>query len=414
MSIAAWAAEAQKPLDWPRFRGPNGDGISPETGLLKEWPQQGPALLWTLEGLGKGYSSVTIVGGNLFTMGDRNVADRESQYVTCFDLTTRKQLWSTRVGPPHGDGSRCTPTVDGPLTYALGTDGDLVCVETATGKLVWSKSFANDFDGRMMSGWRYSESPLIDGEKLVCTPGGADAALVALDKTTGDVIWKCKLPTIGDRGKDGAGYASMIVAEIDGLRQYVQMLGRGAVGVAADDGRLLWSYNRIANGVANIPTPIVRGNHVFVTTSYRTGSALLKLTREGREMKVEEVWFKGPREFENHHGGVVLVGDHLYGGDGQNKGVPVAMHFLTGEIAWKPAALARGSAAVLYADGHLIFRYESGLVALIEATPDEFRVKGQFEPTVKSGPAWPHPVIHDGKLYLRANDTLMCYDVGTK
>ena len=408
------SAEAGKPQDWPRFRGPECTGICPETGLLKRWPDEGPALLWKMEGLGKGFSSVTIVGGKLFTMGDRRIADKESQYVMAFDLATRKELWATRVGAPHSDGSRCTPTIDGSLCYAIGTDGDLVCVETETGKLVWSKSFPNDFNGKMMSVWRFSESPLVDGNKLLCTPGGKSATIVALNKKNGEVIWKSALGDVGERGKDGAGYSSMVAAEIDGVRQYVQILGRGAVGVAADDGRVLWSYNRIANGVANIPTPIVRGNHVFVTTSYKTGSALLKLTRDGDKMKVEEVWFKGPQDFENHHGGVVLVGDYLYGGDGQNKGTPVCLKFLTGEIAWKPAALAKGSAAVLYADGHLIFRYDSGLVALIEATPDEFRVKGQFQPVVKSPPAWPHPVIHDGKLYLRANDTLMCYDVKAK
>jgi len=403
---------ADRPADWPRFRGPNVDGLSPEKGLLQTWPEAGPPLIWKLEGLGNGYSTIAIADGRILTMGDREEGSKETQFVLCFSLAERKLLWATPVGDPHSDGPRCTPTVDGDRTYAVTTDGNLVCLETATGKLAWKKNFRDDFGGKMMSGWRYSESPLVDGEKLLCTPGGQDAAIVALDKHTGAVIWKSALGEIGRKGKDGAGYSSMVAADIDGVRQYVQIMGRGAVGVAADDGRLLWSYNKIANGTANIPTPIVRGNHVFVTTSYKTGSALLRLTRDGNRMKAEEVWFHGPDQFENHHGGVVLVGDYLYGGDGQNQGKPVCLEFLTGKVMWKAKAPGRQSAAVLFADGNLIFRYQDGTVALIEANPKEFLVKGQFSQAVTSGPAWPYPVIHDGKLYLRSKNTLMCYDIG--
>jgi outer membrane protein assembly factor BamB len=367
--------------------------------------------LWKLEGLGRGYSTIAIAGGRLLTMGDRDEGSGEAQYALCYGLADRKLQWSTRVGQSHSDGPRCTPTVDGELTYVIGTDGDLLCLETATGRIRWQKNLPKEFGGRMMSVWKFSESPLVDGDHVVCTPGGPTATVVALQKKTGDVVWRCAVPELGRRGKDGAAYSSMIVADIDGVRQYVQVLGRGAVGVAADDGRFLWGYNKIANTTANIPTPIVRDNYVFVTTSYKTGSALLLLTRAGQRMKVDEVWFHGPDEFENHHGGVVLVGDHLYGGDGQNGGTPVCLDFLTGKILWKAEAPGKRSAAVLYADGNLVFRYESGLTALIEADPREFRVKGQFQEPVKSGPAWPYPVIHDGRLYLRAADTLMCFDV---
>jgi len=398
--------------DWPRFRGKENSGISTEAGLLDAWPEAGPKLLWTVEGLGKGYSTVSIADGKIFTMGDLERDGSEQQFVIALDLATREELWAAPVGPPHRDGPRSTPTVDGELVCAIGTDGDLVCLESATGQLRWRKSFPEDFGGKMMTGWKYSESPLVDGEKLLCTPGGPEATVVALHKRTGDVIWKCAVPEIGGRGKDGAGYSSMIVAEIDGVRQYLQILGRGAVGIEAETGRFLWGYNRIANGVANIPTPVMRGDHVFVTTSYKTGSALLKLTRNGDGMDVEEVYFLGQKEFENHHGGVVLVGDHVYGGSGQNKGVPVCLEFETGKIAWKQEDTAgRRSAAVLYADGHLYFRYEDGVVALIEATPEAYRLKGTFRAAVRNGPGWPHPVIHDGKLYLRDKDALMCYDV---
>lgn len=397
--------------DWPQFHGPNRDAKCSEAGLLQEWPEGGPKLLWKIEGLGKGYSTVSIVGDRLFTMGDLERDGTESQYVMAYDLNTREQLWATRVGPPHKDGPRSTPTVDDDLLYVVGTSGDLVCAKTTTGEVVWRKNFADDFGGKMMSVWRYSESPLVDGPKLVCTPGGSDATIVALDKTTGATLWECAVPEIGDRGKDGAGYSSMVVAEVDGIRQYIQILGRGAVGVEAETGRFLWGYNRIANKVANIPTPVVRGNYVFVTTSYKTGSALLKLTREGNNVRAEEVYFLGPDQFENHHGGVILVGDYIYGGDGQNQGGPVCLNFMTGEIAWKEKAPAGGSAAVLYADGNLIFRYDRGPVFLVEASPEAFKIKGQFEPAQDRGPAWPHPVIHDGKLYLRHKSILACYDL---
>jgi outer membrane protein assembly factor BamB len=397
--------------DWPQFHGPRRDALCSETGLLTQWPAEGPRLLWKWEGAGRGYSSVSIVQGKLYTMGDRSAGDTESQFVLALDLVTQKEIWAARVGPPHADGPRCTPTVDGKLLYALGTDGDLVCLETATGKECWHKNLAKDFGGQMMSMWKFSESPLVDGDRLICTPGGKDAALVALNKETGEVIWKSWLPELGGKGKDGAGYCSAVVAEFDGVRQYVQIVGRGAVGVAADTGKFLWGYNRIANEVANIPTPIVRGNYVFVTTGYHTGAALLKISRKGDGFAAEEVYFIDPNRFENHHGGVVLVGDYLYGGHGLNRGQPICIHLPTGEIAWKAKQPFPGSAAVLYADGHLIFRYDRGDVALIEATPQEFRVKASFKPITADGPAWAHPVIHDKRLYLRHGNVLACYDL---
>ena len=413
--VVSAASAVPAASDWPQFRGPNRDGVCTETGLMKEWPEGGPKLLWQLKGLGRGYSTVAIVGTNLYTMGDRRLAGGgEAQFVLAFDLATRKELWATRIGPPHSDGPRSTPTVDGELLYAIGTEGELVCLETATGRLRWQKSLPRDFGGKMMSDWKFSESPLVDGQQLVCTPGGKEATLVALDKKTGETIWKCPVPPLGNGGKDGAAYASMIAADIDGVRQYVQIIGRGAVGVDAQTGRFLWGYNRIANTVANIPTPVANGNHVFVTTSYETGSALLEIARNGDGFQAKEVYFLTHRDFENHHGGIVLSGGHLYGGSGRNNGIPVCLSFQTGKIAWKEKAPGKKSAAVLYADGQLYFRYEDGLMALIDATPEQFKLHGTFKPAVVDGSAWPYPVIHDGKLYLRANNVLMCYDVRAK
>ena len=404
-----------KPGEWAQFRGPNRDGLCAETGLLGEWPEGGPKLLWRLEGLGTGFSSVSIAGGRLYTMGDRAAeGGAKGQFVLAFDLASRKELWAARIGPPHTDGPRCTPTVDGEFLYALGTEGDLACLEAATGKLRWQKNLVKDFGGQMMSMWKYSESPLVDGERLIVTPGGKEAALVALDKRSGQLLWKCAVPELGEKGRDGAGYASAVVAEIAGVRQYVQLLGRGVVGVEAATGRFLWGYNRIANPTANIPNPVVRGEHVFVTTAYNTGSALLRIVRDGAAFKAEEVYFLGPRELENHHGGVVLVGDYLYGGSGTNRGEPVCIELPTGRIAWRARPPAPGSAAVLYADGRVLFRYDRGAVVLAEATPEAFRIRGQFTPPTGKGPAWPHPVIHEGKLYLRHDNLLLCYDLRTE
>ena len=397
---------------WPQFLGPHYDNLCRETGLRTDWEQNPPTLLWKIEGLGTAYSSVAVTGGRILTMGDRIGSDgQKAQFVLAFDAETQKELWATKVGPPHKDGPRSTPTVDGDLLYALGTEGNLVCLETATGTERWRKSLVSDFGGAVMSRWKFSESPLIDGAKVICTPGGPEATLVALEKLTGEVLWKCAVPALGEKGNDGAGYASAVVAEIDGVRQYVQLIGRGLVGIEAETGRFLWGYNWIANGVANIPTPVVRGPYIFTTTNYTTGSALLKIVKVEDTFHVQELYTLDAKQFENHHGGIVGVGNYVYGGHGNSRGEPVCVDVTTGKIAWRGEAPERGSASILYADGHVLFRYDRGLVALVEATPEAFRVKGTFQPPTGEGPAWARPVIADGKLYLRHGDLLACYDV---
>ncbi len=405
--------------DWPCFRGPKQNAICAETGLLKEWPVGGPKLLWKMDGTGKGYSSVSIAGQRLFTMGDLPVPNEDDlrrkpvdrQFVIAVNLETREIAWKTEIGPPHKDGSRCTPTIDERRAFALGTAGDIICVATDTGETVWSGNLEKDFGGKMMSGWRWSESPLIDGEKVLFTPGVKSAAIVALNKRTGELIWKTEMPDLGPKGKDGAGYSSMLVSEGCGVRQYVQLLGRGVVGVDAHTGKFLWGYNRVANGVANITTPVVSGDYVFASTQYSTGSACLKLEHKGDDITAEEMYWLSDKEFQNHHGGVILVGGHLYGGTNKNGGPPTCIELKSGKILWQEKAPARGSAAYLYADGRFIVRYDSGLVTLVEATPAGHRIVSRFTPEKPDGPAWPHPVINAGKLYLRHNDLLMCYDV---
>lgn len=396
--------------DWPQWRGPHRDGISSETGLLGEWTEEGPPLTWQVKGLGKGYSSVSIAGGKIFTMGRRG----QAEMLMSLDAKNGHELWATEIG--SGDHSNCTPTVDGDLVFGVGLKGDLVCVEAATGKLVWKKNYGQDFGGSMMSGWGYSESPLVDGNKLICTPGAKDAMIAALDKRTGDVLWKAPQPDdIGKKGKDGAGYSSVVISTGAGVRQYIQLVGRGLISVEADTGKVLWTYNRVANGTANIPTPIVDGDYVFCSSGYQTGAALLKLNRAASGVVVEEVYFLNAQEMQNHHGGMILLDGHIYCGHGHNQGFPLCIEMLSGKDDWRPGRGAgEGSAAISYADDRLYFRYQNGVMALIEATPKEYVLKGSFKIPSGGGPSWPHPAIAQGHLYLRDQDTLFCYDIRKK
>jgi outer membrane protein assembly factor BamB len=343
-------------------------------------------------------------------MGERD----GQECIVALSLSDGHELWLTPVGKTGDNGGypgpRSTPTTDDNRVYALGTRGDLVCCDATTGKILWRKNLEIDFGGSMMSGWGFSESPLVDGEKLVCTPGAKNAMLVALNKLSGAEIWRCSLPD----GKAGAGYSSIVVSNGAGKKQYVQLVGQGLIGVSADDGKFLWTYRRVANSVANIATPIVRGDYVFASTAYDAGSALVKLapTATGG-VNAEEVYFIPARTFQNHHGGMVLVGDYLYAGHGQKNGFPICIDWKTGRVIWgeDKRCPGAGSADVTYADGRLYFRYEDGTVALIGASPKEYTLYGTFKIPDVTEPSWPPPVIAGGKLYLREQDALYCYNL---
>jgi outer membrane protein assembly factor BamB len=412
----AGAAELARSSSWHQWRGPNRDGKSPETGLLDSWPEKGPPIAWRTKGLGRGFSSVAVVGGRIYTIGNRN----GKEMLICLSDTERgRELWAT----PFGGGSpNGTPTVDGDpdedgLVFCIGNKGDMLAADAKTGKEQWRKNFRTDFDGKMHSGWGYSESPLVDGDTVIFTPGAEDAMLVKLDKKTGDVIWKAKMPNdVGDAGGDGAAYSSVVISKCADVKQYVQLVGRGVIGVRASDGKVLWIYNRIANGTANIPTPIIKDDYVFCSTGYGTGAALLKLVPDGDGgVKAEEQYFLESKKMQNHHGGMILLGDHIYCGHGHNEGFPLCIEMLTGKEAWKPGRGAgSGSAAVAYADGHIYFRYQNGVMALVEATPERYKLKSKFDIASKIAESWPHPVIAGGKLYLRDQDVLLCYDIQKK
>jgi len=411
-SPAVYSQSAASGGNWPQWRGPNRDAVSSDTGLLQSWPEGGPRRLFAATGMGSGFSSVAVTGGRIYTMGDR----RDGQYVLAFNEADGAPLWATHVGGTHVDqygGPRATPTVDGAMLYAVSTDGDFVALESATGALQWRKSLPTDF-GAPTPGWQFAESPLVDGDRVVITPGSRRAAMVAFDKITGKEIWRAAMPSIGSNGLDGPDYSSIVISNGGGVKQYVRLMGRGVISVRANDGWFLWGYNNVANNVANISTPIIKDNLVFASTGYQTGAALLELSAapEGRTT-ARERYFLASRVFQNHHGGMVLIGDHVYAGHGHNRGTPIAIELATGRVAWGGDIrnAGEGSAAVMAADGHLYFRYQNGVMMLIEAAPAGYREKGQFMiPNVRN-PSWSHPVVTGGRLYLREQDTLNVYDV---
>ena len=405
----AWAKGPSK--SWPTFRGPDRTAVASDEGLLTSWPEGGPKLLWESAGAGRGYSSLAIVDGKIYTLGDASsIPEDKDEYLFCFNQADGKPLWKLKTGSawasgkPDWQSSRSTPTIDGDRVYALTAHGELICC-TTKGKELWRKDLKKDFGGKKADGWGYSESVLIDGNKLVCTPGGEENTMVSLDKRTGKTLWNCSRP--GDRG---AGHASILISNIGNTKVYVQTTGSGAMGVRADDGKLLWTYD-IDQTTAVIPSPIVRDDLVFMVAGYGRGGALLRqVAVDGSEVKVEEV-YPLTQELGNKHGGVVLLGDYLYG-DSEDRGIPYCAELMTGKIKWKERGSGRGSASTAAADGHLYIRYADGTMTLVKASPDKFEEVGHFTvPGSGDRPSWSHPVVFDGKLYLREGDVLLCYDL---
>jgi outer membrane protein assembly factor BamB len=405
---ACWFS-ATHAADWPQWRGPHRDGISQETGLLKQWLVQGPQLLWQQTDLGDGYSTPSIVGERLYVLGSKGT---DNEYIEARNVADGNQVWSTRLGkvghpeqkPPY-PGSRSTPTVDGDRLYALGSDGDLVCLDLASGSLRWHKHLRDDFGGKYGE-WAYSESPLIDGDVLVCTPGGDQATMLALNKNSGEVIWKSAVP-----GGDEAAYASVVVLGDGANKQYVQFLQNGVVGVDAPTGKFLWRYEKTAKGSpANIPTPVAHDRFVY-SASGRGGAGLVSLEADGEGVKANEVYFSA--ELPKAIGGAVKIGDHLYGAGGQGL---MCVDFATGDVKWTNRSV--GAASVLFADGRLYLHGENGEVALVEAVPGEYRELGRFtppnRPDIGKSKSWAYPVVANGRLYIRVANALRCYDVAQR
>jgi outer membrane protein assembly factor BamB len=398
-----------KARDWPQWRGPQRTGISQETSLLQAWPERGPKLLWQATDIGDGYGAPAVAGSRVYVISNRGM---ENEFVQALSAEDGKQIWATRLGavgnpnqqPPY-PMARSTPTIDGDVLYAFSSDGDVSCMQAATGEVIWAKNVRREFGGQPGT-WAYAESPLVDGDVLVATPGGPAATLVALNKNTGALIWKSAVP-----GGDRAGYSSAIAIDAAGRRQYVQFLDKGLVGVDARTGNFLWRYTQTSGGPANIATPVARGNFIYSTNARRFGGGLIQLKpdRDGG-VAVEQVYFE--RDVPNTLGGQVLLGDYLYG---TNQEGPVAAEFFTGRIRWRVQSFGPG--AVAYADGRLYFHAENGDLALVEASPEEYKERGRFTPAGQPKRrdarerAWSYPVIANGRLLVRDLGVLWCYHV---
>jgi outer membrane protein assembly factor BamB len=411
-------ALASLAADWPQWRGPNRDGVSKEQGLLKKWPEAGPKLLWQSTELGQGYGSPAIVGERLYVTGSKGMDD---EFVQALNLADGKMIWTARIGKVGENqamnypGARSTPTVDGERIFALGSDGDLACLETKTGKLVWTKNLKRDFGGKT-GPWAYAESPLADGDVVVCTPGGAEATMLALKKANGDLVWKFASPE-----SDNAGYSSIIIVEAGGRKQYVQLLDKGLVGVDAKTGQQLWRYKGIINQQPNIPTPVNRKDVVYGAT-VKGGGGFVKLKPTDGGVEAEQIYANA--KLPTAIGGSVEVNGYLYG---TNSGGLMCVEYPNGgEPKWQSRGVGVGS--LCYADGMLYVHAETapGEVALVEATPEEYRERGRFTPSngptsrkvddgtgkkTQDGKTWAYPVVANGCLYIRDWNCLWCYDV---
>ena len=408
--IFCWLANAGvlPAADWPQWRGINRDGLSAETGLVKEWPKEGPKLLWQKNEVGEGYSTPAVVGDRIYFISNNGMNEEIMQ---AFDAHDGKKVWSAHLGKvgankgPQYPGSRSTPTVDAGFIYALGSDGDLVCAESATGKIRWQKNLRRDYGG-VPGNWAYAESPLVDANNLICTPGGKEATLIALNKKTGEVIWKATVP-----GGDEAAYASAIVVSAGGVRQYVQFVQKGLVSVDTQSGKFLWRYDKTAQGSpANIPTPVAADGYVY-SAAGRSGGGLVKLKGSDGKVEIEQVYFSP--KLPTAIGGAVKVGEYLYGTTGQ---ALVCADFKKGDLKWEERSVA--PASICYAEGRLYLHGENGEIALVEATPEAFREKGRFMPPSPPNrgrtKAWAYPVIADGRLFIRDLNSLWCYDIRSK
>jgi outer membrane protein assembly factor BamB len=403
LTLAALAvATPVHAADWPQWLGPDRNGVSNETGLLKQWPKGGPQLKWKATNIGEGYSAPAVANGRIYLLGTKD----NDEHVIALDEKDGTPTWSAKVGKRANagyPGPRGTPTVDGDKLYALGSAGDLVCVELTKGDVIWSKNLARDFGGKPGS-WAYSESPLVDGDVVVVSPGGKNATVVALHKQDGQLAWKSAVP-----GGDNAAYGSPIRIEAAGLKQYVCFLSNGLVGLAAADGKFLWRYNNPANGTANIPTPVFHDGHVFGVSGYGVGGGVVKLEADSDKVTASQVWFS--KEMVSQIGGFLRVGDYLYGAGGGKGGGPfMCVEFTTGKIVWRNPSV--GSASLCVAGGMLYVRGHGGNVALVEASPTAYNEHGRFnQPDRSNKPAWPYPVVANGCLYLRDQGVLLCYDV---
>ena len=391
--------------DWPQFLGASRDNRSRETGLLDEWPADGPPVLWTAQKLGEGYSSVAIVKGVVYTLG----TEGDLEYVIALNLDHGEELWRTPIGHKlldgTGNGPRGTPAVDGDRVYGLSGEGELACLSSESGELKWKKNILVEFGGSNIS-WGICESLLVDGDRLICTPGGPKAGIAALDKLTGKTLWTSDIPE-----GNHLAYSSAVPADIGGVQQYVQFLRHGTVGVRAKDGKPLWSNSRSANGAANCTPALVTKDMVFSASAYGTGGAMLKLESDPKQQTTRVTLGYFTNKVQTHHGGMVLIDGYVYASS--DPGILVCQELKEDHTKWQNRSVGKGS--LTSADGKLILRSEAGAVALVKASSEKYEELGRFEPKDRSGrQAWSYPVVAQGRLFLRDQDRLQCYQLKKK
>ena len=405
VSLFSFTCHAQPTKEWPSFHGSDRTNKSTETGLMKEWPADGPEQLWTISGLGEGYSSISVAGGLIYTAGKSD----EQTYVVAFDLNGKPvwkkptgKAWSTNLSwATSYTGARGTPTYDNGRLYQLSETGRLTSFDAATGKEIWSREIAKDFDAAVPE-YGYTESVLIDGDKLYVRPAGKKGFQVCLNKNTGQTIWtNIEIP-------GSEGYTSMVIMETGGYRQIIGASSNCYYGVDTRTGKLLWTVHFENQRSLNITDPIVFNDYVFITSGYGKGCMMFRLKPAGNGIVPETVWQSGL--MDNHHGGVILDKGFLYGSGGKSKEW-FCLDFLTGKQLWK----STGQGSVTYADGMIYLLDERGIMKLIRATPGKFELSGEFKvPEGGEGMYWAHPVVSGGRLYIRHADKLYAYDIKMK
>jgi outer membrane protein assembly factor BamB len=410
LTLLAVLATSLGQSDWPQWLGSDRDNKSKETGLLQSWPEGGPKRVWRADDLGESFGGVSVAGGRIYLLGDLDEC-----YLFALNEKDGKLDWKTKVGPGHKhpnkqwQGPRTTPTVDGDRVYALSEVGDLLCVEAASGKEVWRKSMEKDLEGSAPP-WFYRDSPVIDGKQVVVKPGGKLGALAGLDKATGAVLWRS-----GEFIEKSVEHTSLLPVMIEGVKQYIVFTMQNVVGIGTD-GKVLWRMPRVGD-VAICTTPLYKDGIVLVGSSYNTGRATaFKVAKNGDTFKAEQIY---ESDFANHHGGMVIVGDYVYGtadlkkGKDRDHAVLKCMELKTGKIVWENPSIGKGS--VTFVDGNLIVHSQEakeGLVALVEATPEGYKEKGRFTQSDATGRhTWAYPVVANGRLYIRDSSGLSAYDI---
>ncbi len=393
--LIAWSGKSTN-NDWPQWRGPNRDGISTEKGILKNWPENGPDVIWRVP-VGDGYSSISIANGKLFTMWDEG----NSAFLVCLNASNGKEMWRYKVGRNYvddqGGGPRACPTIDGNLIYAVGAKGNLHAVNVENGTVVWSHDLVKEYGSRIPR-WGYSSSPLVEGNKLLVEVGGkAGHAFVAFNKKNGALIWASQT--------DKPGYSSPLAITVNGTRQILFFCAGGLFSVSPEDGKLFWQYPWTTEYDANIAIPIfIAPDKVFISTNYGVGAAVVQIEENNGKFSAETVWKH--RKMKNHFNTSVLHENYIYGFDNR---ILKCIDAKTGEDKWKTRGFQKGS--LLFVDGHLIVLGERGRLALVEANPSEYKEKASVQ--ILNGKCWTMPTVTGGRLYLRNQKEMLCLDVTT-